>query len=91
MKSSESRHLSRVADLGCIVCWLAGVKDTPAEIHHVREGQGMAMRASHFLTIPLCPDHHRGKHGIHGDRQAIKAFKTDELGLLALTYERLGE
>jgi hypothetical protein len=26
----------------------------------------MAKRASHFDVIPLCPEHHRGKTGVHG-------------------------
>jgi hypothetical protein len=40
---------------GCACCTLLGVgeEDTPVEIHHVREGQGMAQRAQHWLAVPL--------------------------------------
>ena len=67
MKKEEKRHLGRVAELGCIVCRNIGFGKTPAEIHHIRNGQGMAQRASHFETIPLCPHHHRlGGYGEAG-------------------------
>lgn len=65
MTKEEKRHLGRVAELGCIVCRNIGFGKTPAEIHHIRNGQGMAQRASHFETIPLCPMHHRlGGYGV---------------------------
>ena len=52
--SKEKKHLSKVASLGCLIC------DQPSNIHHIRAGQGTAMRASHYLTIPLCKEHHQG-------------------------------
>ena len=33
--------------------------ETPAEIHHIRTGQGAGQRADNFKVIPLCPIHHR--------------------------------
>jgi hypothetical protein len=63
---AERKHMSRVADLGCSVCRRMGYSGTPAELHHPRSGVGMAKRASHFDDIPLCPEHHRGKTGVHG-------------------------
>lgn len=62
---AEKAHLSRVAGLGCIVCKNNGFDDTPSEIHHLRNGQGGAQRASHYETIPLCTIHHR--HSGHGE------------------------
>lgn len=61
---------------------------TPTEAHHIRAGQGLSQRASDALVIPLCVDHHRGKHGVHGDRMALRAAKMDELALLAYTLEQ---
>jgi hypothetical protein len=61
----EKQHLSRVAELGCIVCKRLGFNGTPAEIHHLRAGQGWG-RSSHYHAIPLCFEHHRGKTGVHG-------------------------
>jgi hypothetical protein len=43
-----------------------GYPDTPAEIHHKRAGTGAGRRSSHLEAMPLCPEHHRGKTGIHG-------------------------
>lgn len=87
--SAAARHLQRVADLGCALCARLGHYDVPAEVHHIRAGQGAAQRASDFLTVPLCPDHHRGTHGIHGDRAAFRNAAVGELDLLADTISRL--
>ena len=73
MKKSEKDYMSRVAALGCVLCERLGTPGTPAEIHHPRMGVGMAMRASNFDVIPLCPEHHRGNQGIHG--MGRKAFE----------------
>jgi hypothetical protein len=63
---AEKKHMSRVAELGCAVCRRMGYEGTPAEIHHLRAGTGAGRRASHYDVIPLCPEHHRGKTGLHG-------------------------
>ncbi len=61
---AEKAHMGRVAALGCIACRVKGFYGTPAEIHHLRSGQG-AKRASHYETLPLCHIHHRtGGHGV---------------------------
>lgn len=60
-------------------------------VHHIREGQGMAQRASDFLTIPLCPDCHQGRCGVHGDKSYLRARKLTELDMLANTIERLNK
>ncbi len=65
MNKNEKKHLNRVAELGCMVCRRMGYEGTPCEIHHIRSGQGWG-RSSHFQTIGLCPEHHRGKTGVHG-------------------------
>lgn len=92
MTKLEAAHLSRLADLGCMLCRRLGYPDTPAEIHHLRQGQGMAQRASHFLTVPLCPTHHRDNTlGIHGARGAFKQAKCDEMDLLADTLQAIFE
>jgi len=64
--SEERRYLNRVAELGCLVCRRMGYPGTPAEIHHKRAGTGAGRRSSHFDAMPLCPEHHRGKTGLHG-------------------------
>ena len=79
MKSADRLYMRAVAELGCMVC------AAPAEVHHIRAGQGMAQRAGNHLIIPLCPEHHRiGGHGvaIHAGRKAWEALYGTELEML---------
>lgn len=80
---AEKKHMSRVAELGCIVC------SSPAQVHHIREGQGMSQRASNWLVIPLCPEHHTGVLSVHKTAKQFANIYGSELDLLALTIERL--
>lgn len=91
MNNEEKNYLDRVSSLGCYLCRHLGYGDTPAQVHHLREGQGMAQRASNFLTIPLCDTHHANSSpdGIHGQRRAWKLAGVGELDGLADTIERL--
>lgn len=91
MSLAAKRHLSRVASLGCVICRRLGMSDTPAEIHHPRFAAGMAQRASDWLAIPACPEHHRGPRGIHGDRSVLRQIKCDEPDLLADVIELLSK
>ena len=81
--AAEKRHMERVASLGCAIC------GTPAQVHHIREGQGIGQRASHFLTIPLCQFHHTGGLGIHSDPRKFRNLYGSELYLLAQTIKKL--
>ena len=82
------QHKNEVAALGCMACRLLGYGETPASLHHVREGQGMAQRASDWLVIQLCQEHHQGQHGVHG--HGFEALtKLTEMDLLAATIEAL--
>lgn len=85
----ERAYLDQVAQLGCCMCQLMDYGETPAQIHHVREGQGMGQRAQHFAVVPLCPEHHTGTHGWHGDRAEFKRHSIDEIDMLAWVNERL--
>jgi 5-methylcytosine-specific restriction endonuclease McrA len=82
--NAERKHMGRVAQLTCGLCGATGV-----EVHHIRSGQGMSERASHFMTVPVCPSCHRGPQGIHGDKTMLRIKKWDELDLLADTLARL--
>ena len=83
--------MGKVAELGCILCQHLGLGATPANVHHIREGQGMSQRASNFLTIPLCPAHHQGNVGLHGlgTKAFERTYRLSELDLLAMTIEQL--
>jgi len=83
--------MGRVAQVGCILCHHLGFGHSDAEVHHIREGQGAAQRASDWLVVPLCPEHHRGQSGVHGlgTKGFYCRYKLSELDLLAMTLERL--
>ena len=67
MRKADKEYLSKVAEIGCIICYRAGYPETPCEIHHIRDvGLGLGVRNSHTNTLPLCLNHHRGNEGIHG-------------------------
>lgn len=85
MTKAERAHLTRVAELGCILCLRLGTPGTPAEIHHPRKDQGIAQRAGHFDAIPLCPEHHRGNTGLHGmgARAFERHYNVTEMELLS--------
>lgn len=89
--AAAKRHMDRVAGLGCCLCRRLGYGPTPAQLHHIREGQGMSQRAQDTLVIPLCQEHHTGGSGVHG--MGAKAFqrvyRVTELDLLAETLEAL--
>lgn len=92
---SEKHHLSRAAGLGCIVCKNLNLGETPAEIHHIRTGQGVGQRADNFKVIPLFPIHHcQGGHGvaIHAGRQSWEnKYGTETELLVQVLYELEGE
>ena len=76
-------HMSRVADLGCIACLIAGNAGTPAELHHPRANAGAGQKAPDSDVLPICPPHHRGTNhpavpSIHRDRlKFIATFGTE--------------
>lgn len=86
---AERAHMDRVQALGCGLCRRLGLGPTPAQVHHIREGEGMGMRAPHALTIPLCEPDHTGPHGWHGDRARFKNASCDEMDILADTIQLL--
>ena len=90
-KVSEKEHLNRVAELGCVLCWILYNEYTPCQVHHLKKGCGIGQRASHFITCGLCPEHHTGQTGFHGlGRRAFEArYGLTELDLLAWVIEKL--
>lgn len=88
MSRASAAHMEAVASIGCIVCSriLAGPY-TPAEVHHCFDTSDK----SDFLTIPLCPEHHRGATGFHGmgERAFNRTYNTSERRLLGMTIEAI--
>lgn len=65
MTKAEKLHKAKLARVGCTVCRrVSGITDTPAVFHHLRSG-GWG-KGGYQTLIPLCPEHHVGKTGIHG-------------------------
>jgi len=96
--AEEKAWLLTVAQIPCIVCThFHGVKDTPAEVHHL---EGRTIDGAHLKTIPLCTRHHRQKDNFypprwasrHGDSRPIFERRyTSEDKLLKLTHEAAAE
>ncbi|ECK7390654.1 hypothetical protein FRN05_13485 [Salmonella enterica subsp. enterica] len=93
-KKAEQEHVSRVAELGCVACYVqAGIWGTPGEIHHTRTNCGMAQRSGWKEVICLCPNHHRnsgnGKIAIHSGKRLFTDVYGSELFLLNLTLDNI--
>ena len=90
--AAGKRHMGRVAALGCVACVILGYGETPPEVHHIREGR---IERNDFLTIGLCPPHHRGKApgvpSIHHDKERLlrSLGVLSEFDLLARVLEDL--
>ena len=86
---AEKRWMGRVANMGCIVCELLGLgEDTPAQVHHIREGR---IARNDLLTLPLCPAHHTGSlESMHHGKDALmrRLGLHSEFDLLAIVIER---
>lgn len=54
--AAESRWMSAICEIGCIVCRNEGLGKTPASPHHLVEA---LHRLGHYFTIPLCSFHHQ--------------------------------
>lgn len=59
--AKEKRHMEKVSQIGCIVCWNMGFMGVPAEIHHIN---GKTKADAHYEVLPLCYEHHRGGNDI---------------------------
>lgn len=72
MTRAEVIHKGKLAEMGCMVCRrIYGPHSPgPVELHHLRRG-GWG-KGDYRTLIPLCPEHHRGKTGVHG--LGTKAF-----------------
>jgi hypothetical protein len=51
----------------------------PAEYHHI-----LAPKRMHWLGIPLCTEHHRGRTGIHLGKETFRKKYLHELDMYAL-------
>lgn len=85
MSAASKRHMGRVAGLPCATCGAFAV-----QVHHIKEGaSGAGQRAGDWLTVPLCPDCHTGRHGVHGNKTMLRITKKTQHDLLDETLEQL--
>lgn len=90
--SPASRHMERVASIGCVVCRFSlGVGYTLAQVHHVGEGSS---KRNDYMTAGLCVEHHTGATGFHTlkERAFCARYRVPherEWGLLAWVNEGL--
>lgn len=91
MTRREERWVKAVLQGGCVLCEHLELGETEAAVHHIREGEGMSQRSSHFMIVPLCQEHHQGNSGFHGLGAGgfYQRYKLSELDLLAMTIERV--
>lgn len=89
MSAASRRWMGRVAKVPCVICAHMGLGETPAIVHHMKLGTGASDRASDFLTIAVCPEHHVGKTGIHTlkEKGLRLRYGLSEIDLLAMTIE----
>ena len=75
----ERERLQAVADLPCYACFQDGL-EVASEVHHIRSHTGLGLKSSSFLTIPLCPRHHRyGKVSVHlGKKAFVERYGTEQ-------------
>jgi hypothetical protein len=87
MSAAGRRYMARVAEVPCVLCAHMGLGDSPSQVHHLKYGSGAADRASDFLTIALCPEHHTGAGGVHTlkEKGLRLRYNLSELDLLAAT------
>lgn len=87
---TERLWMGMVASLGCIACRRLGAGPSTAQVHHIRDGQGMGQRAPHVFTIPLCPNHHTGVQlSVHMTHKTFERVIGTEQELLAQTIEEV--
>jgi hypothetical protein len=83
--TAEREHKAKLALMGCMVCRrLFGPHEPgPVELHHLRGG-GWG-KGDWTTLIPLCPEHHRGRSGVHGlgTKGFPKHYGFDQADLLA--------
>ena len=73
----KETYLNTLAQLGCYCCRVDYGVESPAMIHHIREGMGWGQRAPHIGgTIPLCYAHHQsGENGMLAFHRSPKKWR----------------
>lgn len=88
----DPKHLARVGNLPCSLCYFLGQKQkTRTTVHHYHGG-GMGKKASDLKVMSLCDDHHqKGEFAFHhiGRVAFEEKFGIDQEGLIKITNKML--
>ena len=94
----ESEYMGKVADLGCYIGnhYQEHKKDCSykIEVHH-KTGCGMALRASHYLTIGLCVNHHSAQtplpfgYAVHKGTKSFEALYTTQDNMIEWSKQKI--
>lgn len=75
----EREHILRIKSMACVCCG----HPPPSECHEIEQGMW-------WLSLPVCPDCHRGSHNGPPGRGAIwRVKKLTGLGALNITIKEL--
>ena len=92
--ASEKQYMAKVAEFGCIACYLlSGQQGTPAAIHHVYGSRRTYDNPEpHKLILGLCGAHHQGteqKPGgyVHGKLAEFEDAFGGQESLIEITRE----
>jgi hypothetical protein len=91
MTKAERLHKTRLAEIGCALCFRIHPphEPGPVELHHLRGG-GWG-KGDYTTLIPLCVQHHRGHDGIHhlGVKLWERQFDVSQKELLQWSKEQI--
>ena len=88
----DPKHLARVAQLPCALCFFLGEKQTTRTTVHHFHGGGMGKKASDRRVTSLCDLHHqKGEFAFHhiGRVAFEEKFGIDQEGLIEITNRML--
>ena len=85
-------EITKVANLGCALCRHIGYAGTPAELFFAKRLLRDIVPL-YKRILPLCPEHHRGKSGLHllGKRNFEKSYECNVESLILQTIYLAGE
>jgi hypothetical protein len=93
-KAEKAFH-DRMAEFGCIACFLDGVFNESVSIHHI---DGRTKPNAHKKVLPLCAGHHQDGTGndksmiaIHPYKAAFELKYGNQYALLRTVMELIGE
>ena len=70
--AADPKHLARVRELPCVICWEWGmIQNAPTEAHHCKSGRYGSRRTSDLMAIPLCHSHHNKLRSYRGDEEKV--------------------